>query len=112
MRSNLRSLPALIALTGVVLTMPGCAWVTLTSEAEEVRVASSPEAIAGCRKLGVVSAQTRARIGFIARSEEKISQELTALARNNAAEMGADSIIAEGPPSVDGRQRFVAYRCR
>jgi len=112
MRSNLRSRPALILLTGALLAMPGCAWVTLTPEAEGVRVVSSTQEVAGCRNLGGIRAQTRARIGFIARSEEKISQELEALARNNAAEMGADTLVADGPPSAEGRQRFEAYRCR
>jgi hypothetical protein len=90
----------------------GCAWVTLTPEAETIRVAPSIEAVASCKKLGGISSQTRARIGFIARGKEKISDELITLARNSAAEMGADTVIAEGPPSVDGRQRFTAYRCR
>lgn len=114
MPSNPRALLACLLLGAAVpmTSLLGCTWVPLAPEAESVRVVSSAEALAGCKKLGVVRSQTRARVGFFARSEEKISDELTALARNNAAEMGADSIIADGPPSVDGRQRFIAYRCR
>ena len=114
MPSNSRALLVCLLLGATVPTtsLLGCTWVPLTPEAESVRVVSSPEALTSCKKLGVVRSQTRARIGLFARSEEKISEELTALARNNAAEMGADSIVADGPPSVDGRQRFIAYRCR
>jgi len=104
-----------VLLLGTALPMTsllGCTWVPLTPEAESVRLVSSQEALTGCKKLGVVHSRTRARIGFFARSEEKVSEELAALARNNAAEMGADSIVADGPPSVDGSQRFIAYRCR
>jgi DhnA family fructose-bisphosphate aldolase class Ia len=111
MRLHPRTLLPLL-LFGAAMSSSGCTWVPLAPEAESVQVAPSQDAVTDCKKLGVVHSQTRARIGFFARSEEKISDELTALARNNAAEMGADSIVADGPPSVDGRQRFIAYRCR
>ncbi|HKK50908.1 MAG TPA: DUF4156 domain-containing protein [Myxococcota bacterium] len=101
-----------IAVLWLTSSVAGCVWVPLDPQAESVRVATSLEAVQDCKKLGVVRSRTRTRIGFIARSEEKISEELTALARNNAAEMEADTIVADGPPSVDGRQRFLAYRCR
>jgi hypothetical protein len=109
MRSN--SIVLLAASCLAVAVAPSCAWVSLEPEAETVRVAPSAEAVQGCQKVGTIQSQTTARIGFIARSKKKISEELDTLARNNAAEMGADTIVAEGPPSVEGQQRFAAYRC-
>jgi hypothetical protein len=102
----------LLTAIGIAASAPGCAWVTLMPEAEEVRVVRSADEVSGCEKVGLVTAQTRARVGFIARSSEKVAEELATLARNNAADMDADTLLAEGPPSVDGRQRFAAYRCR
>lgn len=110
MRSNPRIAPVLILLC-LMGSLPGCAWVSLAPEAEQVRVAPSLDAVDECKKLGAVQAQTRSRIGFIARSQKKIGEELKTLARNNAAEMGANVVVADGPPSVDGRQRFLAFRC-
>ena len=93
-------------------TSLGCAWVKLDPEAEVIRVAPSMDAIEGCAKIGTINAQTRVKIGFISRDEGKVSEELSSLARNNAVEMGADTVVALAPPSDEGRQRFGAYRCR
>ena len=109
MRSN-----SIVLLTAICLASLafGCAWVKLAPEAEDVQIAPSAEAVASCRKVGTINSQTKARVGFFARGQEKLSEELATLARNEAAEMGADTVLAEGPPSVEGRQRFGAYRCR
>ena len=103
----------------ILCSLAGCTWVPLTPTGESVQVMPTTSNVTShmasdienCERVGAVTAQTRSRIGIFARSEKKILEELQTLARNDAAEMGADHVIAEGPPSVDGRQRFAAYRC-
>ncbi|MFK7897761.1 MAG: DUF4156 domain-containing protein [Myxococcota bacterium] len=89
----------------------GCTWVPLTPAGGAVGVAAPETNLDGCERVGAVTAQTKARVGFITRGEEKVIEELRTLARNDAAEMGAQLVVPEGPPSAEGRQRFAAYRC-
>jgi hypothetical protein len=49
-------------------------------------------------------------VGILARGDSKVRGELITLARNEAATMGGDSIVAESP-AVQGRQTFGVYRC-
>ena len=63
-----------------------------------------------CRKVGIVSAHTKDQV-VINRSDSKVREELLVLARNEAAKLGGDSIVAMGPPRA-GEQDFTAYKCR
>jgi hypothetical protein len=88
----------------------GCTWVKLTPEADSVRV-SSEDMLEGCTKVGTTKARTKTRIGFIARSEKKVAEELATLARNDAPELGGNTVVAEGSVDADGMQRFAVYDC-
>jgi len=63
-----------------------------------------------CHELGRVSAVTAAKVGFIARGKDTVQEEVYRLARNNAADMGGDSVVAIGP-LIEGEQAFKVYRC-
>jgi hypothetical protein len=89
----------------------GCAWVELDPAAEPIRVVPSTATLEGCTQVGTINAQTRAKIGFIKRRSDKVADELSSLARNNAVDMGANAVVPVAPPSDEGRQRFTAYRC-
>jgi len=39
------------------------------------------------------------------------AEELTTLARNDAPELGGNTVVAEGPVSNEGVQRFAIYNC-
>lgn len=100
------ALPAL-----ALMILAGCTWVPVTPEAEQVRVASLERAVEGCKPLGRISARTARRVGLIPRNEDTVAEELISLARNDAARMGANVILAQGPPNETGEQLFGAYRC-
>jgi hypothetical protein len=100
---------ASLLLTLVILSS-GCTWVALTPEAAEVQIGAS-NAIDGCTRVGTTKAHTVVRIGFFFRSEKKVSEELTTLARNDAPELGGNTVVAEGPVDADGMQRFSVYHC-
>ena len=63
-----------------------------------------------CKKLGTTNVSVKHKVGFITRSEEKVTEELTTLAKNRAAEMGGDSIVANGAAS-EGAMSFDIYKC-
>lgn len=90
------------------LLLGGCTWVPLSDAGAGVHQATAAQ-VANCRQVGTVSSSTQDRIGF-QRSRGKVGEELVVLARNEAASIGGDTIVAVGPP-VDGRQDFTVYRC-
>lgn len=99
------------ALLGVAAAalFSGCAWVKIKPQGEKVRVLSAEE-VKHCKSLGRVSSNTAASVWFIARSRETVEEEVSLLARNNAGDMGGDTIVPAGP-LVDGEQKFTVYRC-
>lgn len=86
-----------------------CTWVPLTPEGQGVQLSSS-ESVADCQPIGHMQSRTTTRVGPFARSPSKIREEQIALARNEAARMGGDAIVAEGP-AEDGEQRFGVFGC-
>ncbi len=93
----------------VVLLLPSCAWVKLTTEGEKVRVLEIDE-VRNCREIGTTTSSVKADIAGIGRKESKVSEELQALARNAAVDMNGDTIVPLGAPK-DGKQVFAVYRC-
>jgi hypothetical protein len=94
-----------------ILAVIGCTWVPLDPNATDVQVAPNQDAVLDCKRVGEVSARTRNSVGIFSRSSKKVSEELENLARNDAVQLGANTILAEGTPSNEGTQRFSAYRC-
>ncbi len=99
----------LVGLALVLLAGGGCTWVKPTRGSEAVRVAQ-PSEVDSCERLGYARSSVPDRVGILARGDSKVRGELITLARNEAATMGGDSIVAESP-AVQGRQTFGVYRC-
>ncbi len=101
-------IPLLFTLLLPVVTT-GCTFVTLKPSAEQVLVLSQ-ERVRNCRQLGTTRVTTMIKFGVIARGDSTISEELARLARNNAVDMGGDTV---SPLSKidNGEQTFGIYRC-
>ena len=96
-----------ILLSGLV---SACTWVKPTSQANNVHVVGQSN-LGGCERLGWVEVGVRSELLFdIQRSPAKVKTELETLARNQAAERGADSVIATSEVK-NGKQNFDIYRC-
>jgi hypothetical protein len=106
----IRSLIVATSLIIFTTALSGCTWVALTPDADGVRVTAS-DALDACTQVGTTKARTKVRVGFFARSEKKVAEELATLARNDAPELGGNTVVAEGPVSADGVQRFAIYDC-
>ncbi len=90
--------------------LSACTWVEPDSEGTKVRVAYN-EDLARCTKRGDVNVSVKDRLWFYDRNELKVRDELESLARNEAARIGADTVMAKNDPR-EGVQDFTAYRCR
>lgn len=99
-----------IALTTMLIGLQACTWVKPTEAGAQVRLVEDYN-VTQCTKLGTTTTSVKHKIGAMGRDLEKVTEELTVLARNEAAVMGGDSIVAQGPPA-DGSMVFGVYRCR
>ena len=91
------------------LCLSACTWVTVTSEGAGVKSLTAAQA-QGCNRLGQTHSQTVDKIAFVKRSNRKQKEELEKLAKNEAANMGGNAIVAD-TKIVDGRQTFIIYKC-
>lgn len=98
-----------LLLVAAVLGLMACSWVKLTPEGEKVRVLTAQE-VASCKKLGKTTANVADKVAGMERKEHIVKENLEALARNAAAEMGGDTVVVASPIQ-DGKQTFDVYRC-
>lgn len=87
----------------------GCSFVNVKPQALKVR-ALAPQEVGRCRHLGKVTATTIAEVGPMLRSQDDVSEEVESLARNHAASMNGDTIVAVSP-LVGGERTYEVYRC-
>ena len=95
-------------LLGGLVVVSGCTWVKL-SDAGALVAQADTGAVSECTRVGIVTTQTKSTV-VVERGQGKVQEELLVLARNEAATLGADTVVASGPP-VAGSQDFEAYRC-
>ena len=96
---------SLLAVTAV----SACTWVKPTGGGNAVRVAYDGN-VSGCRDAGAISVSVTDKVAFYHRPDLKVRDELETLARNQAAEIPADTIKPNSEPK-DGSQQFQAYVC-
>jgi len=92
-----------------ILLLPACTWVEPTKEGSEVLLVKAFN-VEACEKLGATKTSVKHKVGFFTRSEEKVTEELTTLAKNRAAEVGGNAIVAKEAVS-EGTMEFDIYRC-
>ncbi|HJT98091.1 MAG TPA: DUF4156 domain-containing protein [Rhodanobacteraceae bacterium] len=101
-----------LALVLAILTsaLAACSWgIKLDSGGKNVRVAWDGN-VGGCEDAGKVTVSVLDHVGPVDRSGLKVGDELEVMARNEAADMGADTIRPLGEPR-GGEQSWNAYRC-
>jgi hypothetical protein len=99
-----------IALATLVAQLHACTWVKTTPDGAKVRVVQASE-LRNCTSKGEVTATLKSRVGAFERKPGKVAGELEALARNEAATMGGDTIVARSLVN-EGKQTFEVYRCQ
>lgn len=93
-----------------VLLLSACSWgITMDDAAKNVRTAWSGD-VSSCRELGKVTVSVMDHVGPVDRNAITVRDELEVLARNQAAQMHADTIKPLAEP-VDGSQPWGAYQC-
>ncbi len=98
-------------LPGVILVMglSACQWVKPTEGGDQVSLVKRTH-IVNCEKLGSTTSRVKEKVGIVKRKERKVVDELVTLAKNEAAGLGGDTIVASGALQA-GAQAFDIYRC-
>lgn len=92
-----------------VLALTACTWIKPSPEGEAVRVLGADD-VGACQKLGDTTVSLLHKVAGINRSAEKVRKELETMARNSAATMGGDAVVATSPVN-EGEQSFDVYEC-
>jgi hypothetical protein len=87
----------------------GCTWVPLTPAGEAVAVTATNE-VADCERIGSTQAKVVRKLWFIPRTRSVVQRELDTLARNEAAELGGNT-VTHMTDEEEGRRDFAVYTC-
>ena len=98
----------LLAVVATASLLGGCNFVQLSDAGADVFVRHAADT-AQCTSVGVVSAKTKSKV-LVSRSETAIVNELVTLAKNEAAKLGANTIVPIGIVQ-EGEQSYRAYTC-
>jgi hypothetical protein len=90
----------------------GCAssLIGVRAGAERVSLADANQ-VGACQSKGKTIVSVLTVVGFINRSEEDVEANLFQLARNNAVDAGADTLV-KGESTVYGKRTFEMFKCR
>ena len=93
-----------------IALLGACSWgITLNDAGKNVRTAWNGD-VSACRNLGKVTVSVMDHVGPVDRNDIKVRDELEVMARNEAANMHADTIKPLGEPS-EGSQPWGVYQC-
>lgn len=96
----------------VVSLLSGCSS-TLIGEhlgADQVVLAQEAD-VSDCKPLGQTTVQVLAGVGPISRGNEAVEDNLAQMARNDAVDKGANTIV-KGNSLEFGKRTFAMYRCK
>lgn len=100
----------LFAALSAAALLAGCSYgIVPDAGSQGVRTAWNGN-VSGCRDVGKVTVSVLSRIGPVDRNDIKVRDELEVMARNQAAQMRADTIVPLGEPK-DGEQSWEGYAC-
>ena len=98
-------LPLIGGLNGCASSMIG-----VHKGADRVSLAEANQ-VGGCQSKGKTIVSVLAKVGFIKRNTEDVEANLYQMARNDAVDAGADTIV-KGDSEEFGKRTFEMYKCR
>ncbi len=92
--------------------MGGCTSLMIGERAGSDRVSlADATQVGGCQSKGKTIVSVVAKVGFIKRLPEAVEADLYQLARNNAVDAGADTLV-KGDSKEFGQRTYEMYKCR
>ena len=112
----MRALNGMLMITSIltlVSGISGCAssMIDVREGSDRISVADANE-IGSCQSKGKVTVSVLAKMGvFMTRSDADVEANLLQLARNNAVDAGADTLVKGDSPEL-GKRTFEMFKCR
>jgi len=105
--------PRMMLVIAVALPLlGGCTSMMIGERAGSDRVSlADANQVGSCKSMGKTIVSVVAKVGFIKRLEEAVEADLYQLARNNAVDAGADTLV-KGESKEFGQRTFGMYKCR
>jgi hypothetical protein len=101
--------PLAIPLVATLLAMTSaCTWVKVSPEAQQVVVVPANR-VSACQRIGTTSSTVKATIVTIPRDSNKVRNELDDLARQQAVDLGANTLVRQS--IANGKGSYIAYNC-
>lgn len=90
----------------------GCTSMMIGERAGSDRVSlADANQVGSCKSMGKTIVSVVAKVGFIKRLPEAVEADLYQLARNNAVDAGADTLV-KGESKEFGQRTYDMYKCR
>lgn len=99
-------------LVPLIAGLSGCAssLIGVHKGSDRVSLADANQ-VGSCQSKGETIVNVLAKVGFINRSTEEVEANLYQLARNDAVDAGADTLVKGESPEF-GKRTFEMYKCR
>ena len=98
-----------VSLSGLAL-ISACSWVAPIEGSDQVALVK-PMNVAGCQKLGHTVSFVQDKIVGLTRNQETVIEELITLGKNQAVDMGGDTIV-QTDTLKEGKIGFDIYKCK
>jgi hypothetical protein len=96
----------------LVAGLGGCTSMMIGERAGSDRVSlADASQVGACESKGKTIVSVVAKVGFVKRLPEAVEADLYQLARNNAVDAGADTLV-KGESQEFGKRTFDMYKCR
>ena len=93
----------------MISSLSACTWIEPTKESLDV-ILVKPGNVTDCQLLGTTRVTVTHKIGILTRDKEAVTEDLVTIEKNDAAELGGDSIVARGEGN-EGKMSFDIYKC-
>ena len=100
------------AIVSMTISLSGCpsSLIGVREGSERVSLADAKQ-VAACQSKRKINVSVLARVGLTDRDAEDVENNLYQLARNNAVDNGADTLV-KGESTEFGKRTFEMYKCR
>ena len=103
---------AIVAVVPLIAGLSGCASSLIGVREGSDRVSLADETQVGnCQSKGGITVSVFAKAGLLSRSDKNVEENLYQLARNNAVDVGADTVV-KGESQEFGKRTYKMYKCR
>ncbi|WP_028302725.1 DUF4156 domain-containing protein [Oceanospirillum maris] len=97
-----------VLLSGLAL-VSACSWVKPVEGSDQVALVKQMN-VAGCQKLGHTVSFVKDKVAGLTRNQETVLEELITLGKNQAVDMGGDTIV-QTDAAEEGKIGFDIYKC-